>query len=269
MINKTPIWGLLFPAIFLVESCRPAEDSNDSTETGSEMNHDRRDDPSLPAKDSRFVSETFREESNRIHISHETDLSRLLETMNSSDLCGALNAAFYDADDRVELARSLIANYSGYPETRAAVELSSAMEQWPIDYVEAILAEVPARDHERLIGRHLSLHQASKNRSAINAVCNSLESGSLRNMALSRLCSLDYDNWGIDAALETISGLPFNPEKSATLAGLISTIATSNGTFTAREYEKIKEFSENIPNTANVVARMDLIMRLREGREKK
>jgi|MEHZ01.5.fsa_nt_MEHZ011457687.1_2 hypothetical protein len=185
-------------------------------------------------------------------VNNDTDLELLLAKHSSSEVVRLLRRAFEKSDDRVALARRLLSNYSGSSPTRVAVELSTAMAQWPADYTTVVMSEVPSSSHKRLIGRHLALHHVTKNRSAVEAVYKTLEPGKLRVSACVSLSRLDYETNGIDSALKTISSFPFDSEKSGSLAGLLSALNSSPNTITIGEFNKIKESSQNLQESQKI-----------------
>ena len=158
---------------------------------------------------------------------HEvTDLELLFKEYKPFELARLLKDAFSKSDDRVALAKGLLSNYSGYPSTRAAVKLSSAMVDYPADYVEAVISELHPSDHDRAIGRHLGRHHGLKNRAALSTIYESLEPGVLRSKSCVSLCKLDYEMGGLYASLRTISSLPFQSEKLDSMLGVLSDIAS-------------------------------------------
>lgn len=196
-------------------------------------------------------------------IREDSDLNELIGKYSSAEITRLLKDALEGADDRVAFAQSLIQNYSGYPKRRIGIALSDAMGAWPVDYLNAVLSEFPVVDHSRLVKRQLSKQEG--NRNGLLEMYRSMEIGTLRSEVASRMIRLDYEKHGIDRALEKVSLLDFQTERSASLTALLGNMPSMAHVPTATDLEKIRKFSEEWEDFENINLFIDYVKRSRKG----
>ncbi|MFT7173736.1 MAG: hypothetical protein ACI9NQ_001961 [Paracoccaceae bacterium] len=159
-------------------------------------------------------------------VEQVTDLYVFLFKHSPSEGRSRLRKILERSPDKTKLAERLLTNYSGEKLDLAINALSMAMYKWPDEYAKAIMRT--SRWHpsiqERAITAQASVQEIKGNEKGLHAMYMALEPGGIRARIAENMATLSYSKGGMQAALNTVSDLSFQPERDGALDQVLSQI---------------------------------------------